>query len=256
MAENSSAVVLVTGAARRVGAAIARQLHAVGWNVLIHYRASGSEARSLEHELNKLRPDSAQALRANLLDLRALEHLAEKSHERWNRLDALVNNASSYSATPLESLSEEQFEDLIGSNLKAPLFLIQACARRMKTGAVPPASLATPAIVNITDIHAQMPMKNYAAYCAAKAGLLSVTESLARELAPRIRVNAVAPGHILWAEGSTMTAAQREAEIARVPLARLGRPEEIAAAVAFLLSPAAAYITGATLPVDGGLRLV
>ncbi len=246
MAEIPSGVVLVTGAARRVGAAIARQLHAVGWNVLIHYRASGSEARSLEHELNKLRPDSAQALRANLLDLRALDHLAEKSHERWNRLDALVNNASSYSATPLESLSEEQFEDLVGSNLKAPLFLIQACARRMKTGAV----------VNITDIHAQMPMKNYAAYCAAKAGLLSVTESLARELAPRIRVNAVAPGHILWAENSNMSNAQREAEIARVPLARLGRPEEIAAAVAFLLSPAAAYITGATLPVDGGLRLV
>lgn len=239
-------VVLVTGAARRIGAAIARQLHAVGWNVVLHYRASGSEARSLEHELNRLRPDSAQTLRANLLDLRALDKLAAQAHERWNRLDALVNNASSYYATPLESLNEEQFDDLVGSNLKAPLFLIQVCVKRMKSGA----------IVNVTDIHAQTPMKNHVAYCAAKAGLASVTESLARELAPRVRVNAVAPGHVLWAENSGMSNAQREAEIARVPLGRLGRPEEIASAAAFLLSPAAAYITGVTLPVDGGLRLV
>ena len=248
MAETNSTaapVVLVTGAARRIGASIARALHASGWNVLLHYRASGAEARQLEKELNGSRPESAHSLRANLLDLRAVDKLAEQAHAQWGRLDALVNNASSYYRTPLESLSEEQFDDLIGGNLKAPLFLIQACAKRMKEGAV----------VNIADIHAQMPMKNYVAYCAAKAGLVSVTESLARELAPRIRVNAIAPGHILWAEANTMTVAQREAEIARVPLARLGRPEEIAAATAFLLSPAAAYITGATLPVDGGLRL-
>lgn len=245
MAVESHPTVLVTGAARRIGAAIARALHAVGWNVLIHYRASGAESRALEQELNKLRPDSAQALRANLLDLRALDKLAVSAHERWNRLDALVNNASSYYATPLDSLNEEQFDDLIGSNLKAPLFLIQACAKRMKSGAV----------VNIADIHAQTPMKNHAAYCAAKAGLVSVTESLARELAPRIRVNAIAPGHILWAQNSMMSETQRAAEIARVPLARLGRPEEIAAAAAFLLSSSAAYITGVTLPVDGGLRL-
>lgn len=239
-------VVLVTGAARRIGAAIARALHDVGWNVAIHYRASGAEARALEKELNGRRPDSAQALRANLLDLRALDKLAEQAHARWGRLDALVNNASSYYRTPLADLTEEQFDDLVGSNLKAPLFLIRACAARMKQGAV----------VNITDAHAQPALKNYSAYAAAKAGLVSVTGSLARELAPRIRVNAVAPGHILWAEGGTATAAERDAAIAAVPMARLGRPEEIGAAAAYLLSPAGAYITGAILPVDGGLRLV
>ena len=239
-------VVLVTGAARRIGAAIARQLHAVGWNVVIHYRASGGEARALERELNRARAESAHCLRANLLDLKAVTKLADQARERWGRLDGLVNNASSYYATPLDALAEDQFDDLVGSNLKAPLFLIQACARHMKQGG---------AVVNIADIHAHQPMKGYSAYCAAKAGLVSITESLARELAPKIRVNAVAPGHVLWSEQNAMTAAQREAEIARVPLKRLAQPEEIAAATAFLLSPAASYITGATLPVDGGLRL-
>jgi len=242
----AAGVVLVTGAARRIGAAIAWQLHAVGWNVVIHYRASGGEARALERELNRARPGSAHCLRANLLDLKAVEKLAAQAHERWNRLDALVNNASSYYATPLEKLSEDDFDDLVGSNLKAPLFLVQACVRRMKAGG---------AVVNVTDIHASAPMKHYSAYCAAKAGLASLTESLARELAPHIRVNAVAPGHVLWAEQNSMSAAQRDAEIARVPLGRLAQPAEIAAATAFLLSPAAGYITGATLPVDGGLRL-
>lgn len=240
-----SGVVLVTGAARRIGAAIARVLHASGWNVAIHYRASGGEARALERELNRARPDSAASLRANLLDLRAIDKLAADAHERWGRLDALVNNASSYYKTPLADLTEEQFDDLTGSNLKAPLFLIRACAKKMKQGA----------IVNIADIHAARPMKNYAVYCAAKAGLISLTESLARELAPHIRVNAIAPGHVLWADQNTIPAAQREAEIARVPMGRLARPEEIGAAAAFLLSDAAAYITGAILPVDGGLRL-
>lgn len=245
MSQNTG-VVLVTGAARRIGAAIARQLHAVGWNVVIHYRASGGEARGLEREFNRARPESAHCLRANLLDLKAIAKLAQEAHAQWGRLDALVNNASSYYATPLEKLTEDQFDDLVGSNLRAPLFLAQACARLMKTGG---------AIVNVADIHAGAPMKNYSAYCAAKAGLVSITESLARELAPAIRVNAVAPGHVLWAEQGAMTAVQRDAEIARVPMQRLAQPEEIAAATAFLLSSAAGYITGVTLPVDGGLRL-
>ncbi len=238
-------VALVTGAARRIGAAIARELHSAGLNVVLHYRSSGAEARALEKELNRTRSDSALALRANLLSLPAVEKLAEAAHARWGRLDALVNSASSYFKTPLGQITEEQFDDLIGSNLKAPLFLTQACAAKMKQGVV----------VNIADIHASVTMKNHAVYCAAKAGLVSLTENLARELAPRIRVNAVAPGHILWAPGNSMSEAQKAAEIARVPLARMGAPEDIARAVRYLVSPAAAYVTGAVLPVDGGLRL-
>ncbi len=238
-------VALITGSARRIGAAIARELHSAGLNVVLHYRSSGAEARALEKELNRIRSDSVHCIRANLLSVPALEKLAKDAFERWNRLDVLVNNASSYFKTPLGQISEEHFDDLIGSNLKAPLFLTQACARLISRGAV----------VNIADIHATVTMKNHAVYCAAKAGLVSLTENLARELAPRIRVNAVAPGHILWAPHNSMTEAQKSAEIARVPLARLGAPEDIAKAVRYLVSPAAAYVTGVTLPVDGGLRL-
>jgi pteridine reductase len=245
-ARTEAPVVLVTGAARRIGAAIARQLHAVGWNVVIHYRASGGEARALERELNKARDGSAATVRANLLDVKALDKLVAQASERWGRLDALVNNASSYYKTPLAALTEEQFDDLVGSNFRAPLFLIRAFAQAAKRGAV----------VNVADIHADRPMKGYPVYTAAKAALVSITESLARELAPAIRVNAVAPGHVLWSDQNAMSDVQRAAEIARVPMQRLADPAEIGAAVAFLLSPAAGYITGAVLPIDGGLRLV
>ncbi|WP_367396806.1 pteridine reductase [Solimonas sp. K1W22B-7] len=238
-------MVLITGAARRVGAATARELHAAGWNVVIHAHRSFEEAWALAMTLNQSRPDSAQALQADLLDAAALERLAQAARDCWGRLDALVNNASTYYATPLGQVTPEAFEDLLGSNLRAPLLLTQACAARMEQGSV----------VNIIDVHAHRPQRGYSAYTAAKAGLWALTEALALELAPRIRVNGVAPGHMIWPTGNQLNELQQRAELARVPMARLGGGEEIARAVKFLLSEEAGYITGAILPVDGGIRL-
>jgi pteridine reductase len=236
-------VAVVTGAARRIGAEIACELHAHGMNVVIHYRASAQEARALADGLNRKRADSAHCLRADLQSVRAIERLAVQAHARWGRLDALVNNASTYHRTPLGTIDEKTFDQLVGSNLKAPLFLAQACARLMQQGA----------IVNIVD--AKPARSGFAAYGAAKAGLAALTQILAAELAPRIRVNAVAPGHILWAETTKLTPAQRKRELADVPLQRLGTPQDISRAVRFLLSEESAYLTGAVVPVDGGLQL-
>lgn len=239
-----SKVVLITGAGRRIGAVTARLLHAGGWNVLVHAHQSIAEAQALTQELNAVRKDSVQALQANLQDAAQITTLAQQAQARWGRLDALVNNASSYHKTPLAELTPAQADELIGSNLRAPLLLTQAAVR-----------LGATTVVNILDVHARKPRAGYSAYLAAKAGLWSLTESLALELAPRVRVNGVAPGHMIWAVNNTMSAAQKEAELARVPLGRLGGGEEIARAVRFLLSEDAAYITGAVLPVDGGLGL-
>jgi pteridine reductase len=236
-------VALITGAARRIGAAIARELHASGFNVVIHYRGSAGEARTLAAELNRSRRDSAEIARADLLDVAAIEKLVRVAHKCWGRLDALVNNASTYQRTPIGGIDEKTFEALVGSNLKAPLFLAQASARLMRKGA----------IVNIVD--AKPARAGFSAYGSAKAGLIALTEILALELAPKIRVNAVAPGHILWAESTKLTPAQRKSELSSVPLARLGTPEEIARAVRFLLSDDASYLSGAVIPVDGGLHL-
>ncbi|MGH8461154.1 MAG: pteridine reductase [Stenotrophobium sp.] len=239
-------VVLVTGAGRRIGAAIARELHEAGWRVLVHYRGSDDEALSLVAELESARPDSAHALKADLADAAALTALAQQAHARWGRLDALVNNASVYYPTPFGQITAAQFDDLIASNLRAPLLLTQACAPLMgESGAV----------VNIIDALARRPAKGFAAYHAAKSGLWTLTEALALELAPRIRVNGVAPGHMLWPEAVQMSAEQQRRELSRVPLGRLGGAQEIARCVRFLLSDDAAYITGAVLPVDGGLQL-
>lgn len=239
-------VALITGAARRIGARIAEALHADGWNVVIHAHTSIDAARALVDMLNVRRPDSAAALGADLRDPQAIAPLAEAAHARWQRLDALVNNASSYYRTPLGTIDATQIDELVASNLRAPLLLIQACAPLMDEGA---------AIVNIIDALLRKPMSGFAPYYAAKAGLASLTETLALELAPRVRVNAVAPGHMLWATSSELSAAQQDAELARIPMERLGGGEEIARAVRYLLSADAAYVTGAVLPVDGGLRL-
>jgi pteridine reductase len=242
---NLPPVVLITGAARRIGAATARCLHAAGWNVAVHAHRSIAAATELAAELCAQRVDSAVALQADLGDAEAIESLAQRASAQWSRLDALVNNASSYYPTPLGQIRPQQIDDLVSSNLRAPLLLTQACARLMPQGAV----------VNIVDTQIPHPQAGYAPYFAAKSGLWSLTETLALELAPRIRVNAVAPGHMIWAEHGAMTAAHQDNELARIPLGRLGGPDEIARAVRFLLSEDAAYITAAILPVDGGLRL-
>lgn len=240
-------VALITGAARRIGAAIARELHACGMNVVIHYRSSGAAARKLADNLNALRADSACTLRANLLDVAHLPKVIEETLGHWGRLDALINNASTFYATPLGKIDEAAWDDLAGSNLKAPLFLSQAAASElMRKGGC---------IVNLVDTHRDRPLAGYPLYCAAKAGLLTLTRSLALELAPRVRVNAVAPGTILWPEDKAPDAVTQRKLIGEIPLARLGEADEVARAVRYLVSPDAAYITGQVIAVDGGSSL-
>jgi pteridine reductase len=237
-------VVLVTGAAKRVGAQIARTLHAAGANVVVHHRGSAAEAEALESELNAAREKSALAHRCDLADVAALPGLIDAALAHFGRLDALVNNASSFFPTPLGSIGAAAWDDLIGSNLKGPLFLSQAAAPHLEK--------TRGCIVNITDIHAERPLKGYPLYSAAKAGLLGLTRALAIELGPAVRVNAVAPGAIAWPENDTdFPAAERAAIIDHTLLKRVGAPEDIARTVKFLIFDAL-YITGQVINVDGG----
>src|SRR3569833_3390651 len=237
-------VALITGAAQRVGAEIARELHRSGMRVIIHYRASADAAQTLQEELLAARPDSAALLRADLLDTAALPALVAAAEQQWGRLDALINNASSFYPTAIGTITETQWDDLMGSNLKASLFLSQAAA--------PLLAAQQGNIVNIVDIHAERPLKGYPLYCAAKAGLAMLTKALARELAPTIRVNAVAPGAILWPEHASEET--RRAIISRTALKRQGDPRDIARTVRFLVTEAD-YITGQIITVDGGRSL-
>ncbi len=236
-------VVLVTGAARRVGAEIARILHAEGASLALHYRSAAAEAQALVVEFNTARPGSALAFQADLLETDHLPRLVEDVASHFGRLDALVNNASSFFATPVGSIGEREWNDLLGTNLKAPLFLSQAAAAHL--------AVARGAIVNITDIHAERPLKNHALYCAAKAGLAGLTRALALELAPHVRVNGIAPGPILWPENGSFDAAAQANVISRTLLKRCGDPTDIALTVRFLLADAP-YVTGQILAVDGG----
>ena len=238
----SGKAALVTGGARRVGAAIARRLHAAGANVLLHYRDSESDAAKLEAELNSARAKSAQRVKAELLAPIAPRALVSAALQSFGRLDLVVNNASSFFPVDLGAIESSHWEELVGSNLRAPLFICQEPA--------PELAKREGAIVNIVDIHAERPLKGYPLYSIAKAGLAALTRSLAIELAPRVRVNAVAPGAIAWPEDSQFDPAERSRIIATTPLARMGSPQDIAQAVHFLA--AAPYITGQILAVDGG----
>lgn len=236
--------VLVTGGAKRVGAAICRRLHAVGANIVIHYRSSLYEALALRAELNGLRANSAQCVQADLLDTAALKSMVEEAIQHFAHLDALVNNASSFYATPLADMREEQWRDLVGTNLKAPLFLAQAAADELRR--------RHGSIVNIADIHAERPMSGHLLYSAAKAGLVALTKGLAQELAPQVRVNAVAPGVISWPEDAEWADQERRRKIvAHTLLKREGEPDDIARTVQFLIVDAP-YITGQVVAVDGG----
>ena len=238
----SDRVALVTGASRRIGAEIVRGLHAAGYRVLLHYHRSEEAARQLAGALNAERPGSVLALRADLDDTAALHELVRRAIDAWGHLDALVNNASTFYPTPLDTVTESQWDALLGSNLKAPFFLCQAAALHL--------ARRQGAIANLVDIYAERPLKGYPAYSIAKAGLAALTRSLAVELAPDVRVNGVAPGAILWPEQAD--GGQTQADIlARIPLARSGSPADIAGAVRFLLEEAP-YITGQIIAVDGG----
>ncbi len=239
-----SPVALLTGAARRIGATTARTLHEAGYRVVIHYRGSREDAEALRDELNARRPDSALALQADLSQLEDIEQLAQDALKQWGRIDALVNNASSFYPTPVGEASEEQWNDLMNSNLKAPFFLAQALAESLREN--------RGAIITIADIHAERPLKNHPIYCAAKAGNVMLTKSLARELAPEVRVNGIAPGAILWPEQEAELDDKSKAKVLdRVPLKRPGDPQDIADTILFLLTKAP-YITGQIIAVDGG----
>lgn len=240
-------VALITGAGKRVGAVTARTLHANGARIIIHYRNSKEEAQLLSQKLNQLRPDSSVILQADLHDTANLPQLVNNAAEAWGRLDILVNNASSFYPTPIDNATEEQWNELFGSNLKAPFFLAQAATPHLKK--------QRGCIINMVDNHAKQPLKNYPIYCMAKSGLVMMTKVLAKELGPDIRVNAVAPGVVLWPDDDTeFDKATQERIIARTALKRVGTPEDIASTILFLVHQAT-YITGQVIAVDGGRSL-
>jgi len=238
-------VALVTGAARRVGAVIARTLHGAGFDVALHFRSSAAEAARLQEELEAARAHSTLLLQCDLADTARLPALVASVVEHFGRLDALVNNASSFFATPLGAVDEDAWNALLDSNAKAPFFLSQAAA--------PALAHSGGAIVNLVDIYAERPLKEHTVYCMAKAALAMMTLSLARELGPAVRVNGVAPGPVLWPEGGKAYADQH-ALVQSTALKRAGKPEDVAAAVLWLLRDAH-YTTGDIVRVDGGRSL-
>lgn len=240
-------VVLITGGAKRVGAAICRELHAHGANLMIHYNTSKQAAKSLQAELNLQRADSVSIIQGDLRNVAIATSLIKEVTTHFGKLDILINNASSYEPTEIGQINEENWHDLVGSNLKAPMFLAQAAAKMLKKN--------HGCIINITDMHIESPKKGYVVYSVAKAGLVTLTKSLAQELSPEVRVNAVAPGPVLWPENNPhFDEVYRQRVISQTLLKRVGDPTDIAKAVKFLAADAP-FITGHILAVDGGRSL-
>ncbi len=237
--------VLITGAAKRIGAACARALHAQGCNILIHYRSSGQDAQQLCLALNAQRKDSAKLIQADLTAMAGLEKIAEMANVSWGGVDVLINNASSFYPTPVSTATQTQWDDLLDSNLKAPFFLAKLLAGSL--------TLRQGCIINMVDIHAERGLPDHSIYCIAKAGLVAMTKILAKELAPAVRVNAVAPGAIIWPEAG-LSDIDKNDILQRIPLQRSGFQEDIAKAVVFLVKDAD-YMTGQILTVDGGRTL-
>lgn len=238
---------LVTGGARRIGAALVRTLHAAGANVVVHCRRSRADADALAAELEATRAGSTRVVAADLQEPEACARVVDAAIDAWERLDIVVNNASTFYPTPVGAIDAASFDDLVGSNLRAPTFVAQAAA---------PALAATGGcIVNLADVHGLRPLDRYPVYCAAKAGLVMLTRALARELAPNVRVNAIAPGSILWPEGPAGgDPAARQAVLEATPLARQGEPADVAGALMYLVRDAR-FVTGQVLAVDGGRGL-
>ncbi len=238
--------VLITGGAKRVGSHCVRYLHAKGNNIVLHYRSSIDAATALADELNGQRHDSVRLYQADLHNMQELQGLADFAKQAWGGIDVLINNASAFYMTEVTQVTEMQWDDLLGSNLKTPFFLIQALTPILDSN--------KGCIVNIVDIHAERGLEGYSVYCIAKAGLVSLTKILAKELAPEIRVNAVAPGAILWPEQNETDTQKKQEILAKVALQRIGHPVDIAKAIHFLIEDAQ-YITGQVITVDGGRTL-
>lgn len=239
----STPVILVTGAARRVGAVIARTLHAAGADLVLHFRTSAGEADALAGTLERIRPGSVSLVQGDLCDPDTPARLVDATLARHGRLSGLINNASSFFPTPVGAITAAAWDDLLGTNLRAPLFLSQAATPHLRA--------AHGCIVNIVDIHAERPLRNYPVYCAAKAGLLGLTRALALELAPEVRVNGVSPGPIEWPEDDQFSPQERADIIAHTLLKRVGSPADIASAVRYLVFDAP-YVSGQIIAVDGG----
>jgi pteridine reductase len=243
--KNNEPVVLITGAAKRIGASIARALHARGYRIIIHYCHSQESAESLIAELNQQRPQSAHAIQGDLSDATQAQAIGQQALAIFDRVDVLINNASSFYSTPLQNSTEQDWDQLLGSNLKGPFFLTQKIAPALKA--------QQGCIINLVDIHAEKPLKDHPMYCIAKAGVAMMTKALAKELAPEVRVNGISPGAILWPEPEPTTEAKNNL-LSKVPLQKIGECNDIVQTVIFLIEQAP-YISGQIIAVDGGRSL-